>query len=322
LYGKNYILTNQKKFIMKNLFIATLFFFTFIFNTANAQIPNANFEVLDTAGNISNWITTGIFSIGINDSILFDGPLVSKSTDAYSGLYAMELRNAFNVTQQIPYINGPLIATLPDSTLYQGFTTMLPITTVPTNVTFYYKVKQNPYNDSTICTVKIFNENQYEIGYGFFDFGAVSNQYTKATVNLTYLLSIPSTEGTLIPTFMSIQYDTKFNLTNPAHVGKRVLIDEVRVNANSNIANGLNLKSQILIFPNPTNGEIYLRNIDLQLINSISIINTLGSTIKSITEPEIVTNKSINTSILPTGIYFIQINENSGLKQTLKFIKE
>jgi hypothetical protein len=71
----------------------------------------------------------------------------------------------------------------------------------------------------------------------------------------------------------------------------------------------------VSIYPNPVNSEL---NIDSeQKIESIAIVNVLGNTVKTIGAP----NNSIDVSELTKGIYFLQIQMETGL-MSKKFIKE
>ncbi|MFT4598626.1 MAG: hypothetical protein ACI9WM_000875 [Arenicella sp.] len=70
------------------------------------------------------------------------------------------------------------------------------------------------------------------------------------------------------------------------------------------------------IYPNPVINKLTIENKELE-INSISILNTSGKVVKTITE----NNNMIDVSNLTNGMYLLQISTDNGLVST-KFIKE
>jgi hypothetical protein len=65
-------------------------------------------------------------------------------------------------------------------------------------------------------------------------------------------------------------------------------------------------ENDIQIFPNPTSGKIEITGV---AIGAITIMNSIGSTVKETTLP----NENIDISELPGGIYFISIHTNNQL---------
>jgi hypothetical protein len=72
------------------------------------------------------------------------------------------------------------------------------------------------------------------------------------------------------------------------------------------------------IYPNSVK-EIVTINTN-KVINSITIVNQLGQTVKVIQEKEIL-NNTLNLSNLSSGIYFMSIKVENG-SQSFKIIKE
>lgn len=73
---------------------------------------------------------------------------------------------------------------------------------------------------------------------------------------------------------------------------------------------------KIVVFPNPVKDQLKIENENLK-INSISIINITGKTVKTFTS----SNNIIDVSDLAKGIYFLQIQTDKGLVSK-KIIKE
>lgn len=286
-----------------------------IATTCFAQIPNSGFENIDTANAPLNWIYTGSVSIGIGDSILTDGPLISKSNDAHSGLYALELRNTYNYTTNTPFMNGTANATLPDSTMYQGFNQFIPLVSKPYALDFYYKYSQNPYNDSTVCNVLIFNSDLAEIGNGTATFWDINSNYQLKTVNINYYPLIEIAVGDSIPAAISVQFKNKVTTTVP-HVGQRTLIDDVALNYTPL---GLNVSSNNEImqcYPNPVLNQLIFKSTDAQVAEIFSFDGQLVSS-------ESLKNcQSIDVSNLANGSYVLMVTDTKGIRFKQKFIKQ
>jgi len=280
-----------------------------------AQIPNPSFENLDSTNTPLNWIYTGAVSIGIGDSILTDGPLISKSNDAHSGQYALELRNSYNYTTNTPFMNGTANATLPDTTMYQGFTQFLVLPSRPYGLDFYYKYAQNPFNDSTICNVTIFNSDLAEIGGGLAKFWDNNPNYQLKTVSINYHNMIDIAMGDSIPAFISVQFKNKVTTTLP-HVGQRTLIDDVAINYNPLGLNSRNKYESMKIFPNPASHELAILNAS----NNLASIYTMEG--KLIISQKLNLDNTIDVSDLSSGVYLVRLTNSAGFSIQEKFMKE
>lgn len=280
-----------------------------------AQIPNPSFENLDSTNTPLNWIYTGAVSIGIGDSILTDGPLISKSNDAHSGQYALELRNSYNYTTNTPFMNGTANATLPDTTMYQGFTQFLVLPSKPYAIDFYYKYAQNPFNDSTICTVTVFNSDLAEIGNGLTKFWDNNPIYQLKTVAINYFNLIDIAMGDSIPAFISVQFKNKVTTSIP-HVGQRTLIDDVAVNNNPLGLNSKNKHESLKLYPNPASNQLIVLNAP----NYLASIYTIDG--KLMLNQNLNLNNTIDVRDLSSGVYLVKLTNAAGFSIQEKFIKE
>jgi hypothetical protein len=280
-----------------------------------AQIPNPSFENLDSTNTPLNWIYTGAVSIGIGDSILTDGPLISKSNDAHSGQYALELRNSYNYTTNTPFMNGTANATLPDTTMYQGFTQFLVLPSKPYAIDFYYKYAQNPFNDSTICTVTVFNSDLAEIGNGLTKFWDNNPIYQLKTVAINYFNLIDIAMGDSIPAFISVQFKNKVTTSIP-HVGQRTLIDDVAVNYNPLGLNSKNKHESLKLYPNPASNQLIVLNAP----NYLASIYTIDG--KLMLNQNLNLNNTIDVRDLSSGVYLVKLTNTAGFSIQEKFIKE
>jgi hypothetical protein len=67
---------------------------------------------------------------------------------------------------------------------------------------------------------------------------------------------------------------------------------------------------RLLIFPNPTSGELRLQGLDMNSIERIRLINLVGQELPiQITKPD---KKSIRISDIPPGIFLLNITDRSG----------
>lgn len=77
---------------------------------------------------------------------------------------------------------------------------------------------------------------------------------------------------------------------------------------------------EIIVYPNPTQDLIFLKNVNSSEISSLKLSNSIGQELKSFRSNEIL-NNSINLKEMPNGIYYIQITIN-GKIITKKIIKK
>ncbi len=75
-------------------------------------------------------------------------------------------------------------------------------------------------------------------------------------------------------------------------------------------------KSKLSLYPNPTMGRLKISSDET--IHSISIVNAMGQVVKKYTIES--KNKELNMSDLPSGTYFIKVDQNTA-QLTSKFIK-
>lgn len=111
--------------------------------------------------------------------------------------------------------------------------------------------------------------------------------------------------------------DVKIRFQYIGNDADSVSIDDVIVNGTL----GINevLSSSFATFPNPADNVITLTNSNNSSVESISISDINGRTIKSI-EVDNVSEVQINVSDLNSGVYFMSINTAEG-KAVKKFIK-
>lgn len=81
------------------------------------------------------------------------------------------------------------------------------------------------------------------------------------------------------------------------------------------------LGDQIKVYPNPTYSLLYIKSTHPMVLSSIRLFDTFGNVLYSkvhINSDE----KTIDTSLLPNGVYILQVEQNNGLRHLVKVIKE
>ncbi len=106
----------------------------------------------------------------------------------------------------------------------------------------------------------------------------------------------------------SYQYRDKYPL-GQLNYYRLKQIDEDDVFEFSNVIS-INLKSEydtdFSVFPNPTNGQLFLKNIDLDTAESISLKNHIGETVAEFS----TTESQFDLTHLSDGIYFLVVKKN------------
>ncbi len=280
------------------------FFTLFGFLGAVAQIPNAGFEMgYNPDSTMKHWLNNTIYAIGLNDTILTDGPWISLSADAHSGLSALELRNSFNVTQNQGYPGN--VFSNKDSVL-AGFAQIapFPITGKPQALAFYYKHTQNPFADTFLCKVEIFNNDQFRIGIGSVKVWDVNNLYQLQSVPIQYIADSLITLGDSIPAFAKVHLGNIICDTIP-HIGQRVLIDDLSFLYAPLSVPSANAEYNILLYPNPAGSSLTIKIADMPSNTTFEICSATGQVLAT-PRPASAQNR-IDIHHLAPGIYFVKI---------------
>jgi hypothetical protein len=272
---------------MKNI-ITLLLIIAVCYNVKAQQVPNGDFESGADTLSAKDWHTinelTGIFF-----------PF-TRTSDAYSGDYAVKLE-----TLEIFNTKVPGIATLAN----------LSIGNVSGSIHFPYKpdkltgMYKHP-NDMDASLIRVyFLKNQEDrvdtIGVGSFVPEGNINEYEKFEVNIAY----NSTSS--VPDSMNIILISDSDVPNST-----LYIDKLEFIYSSNSVDHINDNS-IVIYPNPVYSSLSV-NIDGLIGKKYIILNLFGEILLS---GGLNDSNSINVSGIPTGLYFLVIDNIRS-----KFIKK
>jgi hypothetical protein len=296
----------------KNHLLAFLLFLTFN-STAKAQVPNSDFENILTNGYPANWGNVYIFNVWFDstgtshtDSIVFDNNWFYQSTtDAHSGLYAMELSNAFNYTQNTA-IGGAI--GVDEDTLFTawGIQELIPVSGLPLDFGFYYKFLP-VNNDTAYASITLMDSSGNTVG-------AAEVYLTGLTSTYNYSNTIISVIPGGIPAFMSIQFRTSIP-GGQTSLGTRLLIDNVEVNTTTSGVSELNYSSNFHLHPNPANELLNI--VSEEQVEAVTIFSLDGKMIN-----EYSSNLSvIDISALPNGIFMLEVKSGATTDRKI-FLKE
>ncbi len=270
-------------------------------------IPNAGFET---------WVASGPFLAPDGWAV---SPGVIKSTDAHSGSYALQCK--------LDTFTNPSTSVLDTitATAYTGAQTMGPpvpgsniggyaFTSRPDSLTGYYKYQKAP-NDSFRISVLLCKKNTVTggrdtIASALFTSGTAISTYTRFSMPLQYVRA-------LTPDTAVIQVLTA-NPQAPKHLGTSIWVDDLAfvTNPPAGVDNLTEVITKPLIYPNPFCDVLAVTPGSNAAILSMVLSNSVGSIIAH------TKDKTLNTSDLPCGVYFVTILTDDGIKDTFKVIKQ
>lgn len=244
-------------------------------------------------------MSVSIDSLGntIMDSIVWDGPYYSKTADANTGNFAMEMRNAYNYTTNHG-IAGSVSADTDSVYTAWGALEFVSIQIQPTDFSFYYKYN-SVADDSGIARLTVYDYMMNPVGNAEVVFSGISSVYTYTSVPITFTSPDPVA-------YYSLNFSTKFSLadmpTEP-HLGTSLIIDDVQLSSTTGIGSNNLLESSYSLFPNPSKENLNISSKNAEEIN-YCVYNMLG---KKILEGKILPGtQSISTGQFSNGVYAIE----------------
>lgn len=314
--------TETKKKGMKKTILILLVALLYKAATCLAQVQNPNFEKLNADGSICNWGNVYLFSVSIDsngvsstDSIIFDQQFYARSTDAYIGSSALELRNAWNYTTN-EGIAGAVGSD--DDSVFSAWGLMNLVATnatqfspfTPFNFGFYYKYF--PVNgDSAYAEISLWDSTGNQLGQGLLLLSDSVPIYTLAVAPINYTSSgLASFYSLSIHNF----YTALPGYRQPS-LGTRLLVDNLGFNFVSLSSEAHLTDSDLFkIYPSITQAEVNVC-VSNKEFYQIEIFNLSGQCIKKISN-----ESKINVSDLPDGLYNVKVTQGEKV-QSRKFVK-
>ena len=292
----------------------------------NAQVVNGNFENIKPNFLPSNWGMNFTQEItfdtetgeSFGDQILYTWcipSMVYASFEPQSGEYAMEISNAYNVTQDI-VIPGSATIFSDETQDAPGWNAGIPVEP-GANVTmlgFYYKFMPAG-NDIAEATIKVSNAQGDIIGSASIDIEGTNSIYEYIYMPINY-------NGNTGPAFMTITFNMAKEGSTPTF-GSRLVVDNVVTNFAALGLDETPIENDFKMYPTVTDSELHILPGNMQSEEvTYKIINAQGKVIKQNTVNEASDYVyTMNVSDLSSGIYFLHAESKSG-SIIKKFIKK
>lgn len=258
-------------------------------------LMNGNFETWDsqTINNPADWYINGNISS------------VNRTTDAYKGNYAIELKTFLDTDEN----NNPMARAGQIATGYYprncngncvqlgGFKYSKQIDTL----TFWYKY--SPMDKDTAGLFLTFKKN----GSSFWVDGVGTNLFPSD--NYQYV-EIPFNLWQAPDTVIVDMQSTSWKHTLVSYVGSTLIVDEIQFKSQPVLYASLpaiTAKDRLSVFPNPSEGKFRISN-DAG-IQQIIVYNMLGKQIYLKTNSDQEKLNEIDLTKFPKGVYFIEVND-------------
>lgn len=273
-------------------------------------MPNSSFEQLDANGTITHW--NSIYLVNMSDSIIYDSAFYFPTTDAHTGLRAMEMRNAYNYTtgQQIAgYVK------VSDINAYGGFGSQVSLgQSPPTHFSFYYKFFPAGV-DTAVARMTLTDSTGNEVGNAEIAISHATSVYSLAVTSVTY-----TNVGFGQPAFFSILLSTSKSGTL-ATLGTRFLVDDINMATVTGLSEQTRDVQELHCFPNPVGDRLSISLKNTQIKNgSIRIADING---RCLLEQAVITGETlqnVDVSHLCKGVYFVTLS-SSGQVVHSQFVK-
>lgn len=309
---------------MKNhYFIFSLALLILSFCT-QAQVVNGNFENVKPNFLPSNWgmnffqqaVIVNETGETISDQIQYTWcvpSLVYASTEAKTGQYAMEISNAYNITQDTVIPGFVSIFNDPEQDI-PGWNPGVPVGPESNVILLGFDYKFLPVgNDVAEATLQVVDENGNELGKSSIAISGMHSTYTYVyePINITQA-------GT--PAFMYISFSMAKEGSTPTF-GSRLIVDNVIVNFSSLIVSE-NPEQGVKVYPTLVDNELNIIPNGFSDRVSYKIINSEGRVVKQNTITQDSSYEyTMEVSNLSSGIYFLNIQDQTK-NSTKKFIKK
>jgi hypothetical protein len=263
--------------------------------TTVAQVSNAGFEDWDSLSFVDNqriydpieWLSTNQEMVSIGKS-----QPISISTDAHTGSHAAlitsmvddgEMQNAILVSEKFP-LTGRIK---------------------------YFEAwyKYTPVNTDSFRVHLALYKNGQNYGQAYIITGDPKNEYTKIHWELTYPDNVPAPDSARFLIYASIYNDSE---------GSELLIDDMSVGYQATGLDDVKDLPRVTAFPNPAVDQITLLGYHPPKRMYYSMHNSKGALVKQGT----VDGASMSVGDLAPGLYFVQLNDEDGWNQQLKFLKQ
>lgn len=283
----------KQKLLLSTALVISLF--------SSAQVPNGDFETLNSENRLSQWAKNYLLAVVIDstgenhsDSIVFDNPdnqLYRATTDAHTGMYALEMTNGYNYTGNYGYTGGAFLASSEFySAIFPEIVYMDPIQ--PETFSFYYKYFPQ-VTDSAEAVLTLFDSDLNQIGTASIVLGGTISNYTLASVPIQYDVNAPAYA-------MRIAFATATSGNQPTP-GTKFIVDDVALSGNLGIAEA---EMEFSVYPNPASGSFIVAG---EPNTDITVTDVSGAQMELTYTPD----GKINCSSWANGCYLVKLTNGN-----------
>ena len=287
--------------------VASLSFFI----SANAQIPNGDFEAWNSNNGMSievpnsPWITSNLDQKPVG--VTFNA--ITKSTDHYPvsvGQYAIRIENNISIVSepgsQMPYWQCAYGFAV--TAFYPGYNgPVFPIAGHPTSLKGYYKFL--PQNGDTMeIGIALYKDGNLVSQNGFFSTSTVAD-WTSFSIDIPSYIDADSAQIGL-----TAFYSPPFQYPTGPYGNSVLFVDNLNFD---NLIVGTEdlIENQLEIYPNPAKDYILVEYAGKS--SEIFIYNLQGELVKKL---EITSEKNkVNVSSFKSGIYVLKLTNENGIYQ-------
>lgn len=279
-----------------------------------AQIPNAGFEQTNQDGAPSHWSANffrlfWIDSTGAihGDTILFEEGLAVVTTEARSGGHAMELRNAYNQSQQ-QAVAGQLF--LSADSVFSSFAFLIPLSSTPSHFGFWHKFRPMGA-DTAIASLHVYNELGEAMGGCLLKIHEQTEVYTPVAAPISYY-------GPGVASYFALSFinTTGFSAVS---MGTHFLIDDVVFENLTATATPLISEGCMVVFPNPGSNRLNISKPNVEEETAVEITDVIGRCVFS---AKIGHQPAMDVSGLAPGNYVVKVSPRNGPPQQTRWVKK
>jgi hypothetical protein len=281
---------------MKKILLTCSFILQALFLSAqNQPVPNGDFEdwtsfsYCQGIDSLKGYVTYDEFIFtekGSCSSYL----MAKKTTDKYTGTYALELNPYFDGTN---YSSSGVYSSL---NMFETAINGVPFASKPTKLTGYYKFNQGTSDDNLVISAQVSDQYGNSIGFGYLLVSQTVSNYTKFEFTLDNTDNNSNAPKSLVITFLigNTFADTADPLT-------KLVVDNLQFE--------YDISTSTVNYTTTSPINVYAANKSINFSENVSDIH-VADMVGAQKMQEIATTKTLNAASLTTGMYIVTYKYN------------
>jgi hypothetical protein len=282
----------MKKTLLSLLILSASIFYV---TAQNQPVPNGDFEnwrpfsFCPGIDSLEGYITYDEF-IFIEKESCPTHLMAKKTTDKYTGTYALELNPYFDGTD---YLSSGVYSSLDMfETRIQG----VPFNSIPGKLTGYYKFNQGAEDDHLFISVQVSDKNGRSVGDGYLLVSETVSNYTKFEIILDN-----SNNNTNAPKSLVIIFIIGNTATDTADPSTKLVIDNLQFDYNTTT------NTTLYITTSPVNVFAANKTINFsEDVSDVYVVDMIGANKMQ----ETTATKTLNAATLTAGMYIVTYKYN------------